>query len=59
MVSPIMQILSNEKLTRDNYVKWKSNMNAVLVCEDLKFILMEEYPPEPARNTSQAIRDKF
>ena len=32
-------------------------MNAVLVCEDLKFVLTEEYPPEPARNASQAIRD--
>ena len=57
MVSPIMQILSNEKLTGDNYVKWKSNMNAVLVCEDLKFVLTEECPPEPVRNASQAIRD--
>ena len=32
-------------------------MNAVLVCEDLKFILTEECPPEPAKNISQAIRD--
>ena len=52
-----MQILSNEKLTGDNYVKQKSNMNAVLVCEDLKFVLAEECPPEPVRNASQAIRD--
>ena len=37
MVSPIISILSNDKLTGENYIKWKSNMNAILVCEDLKF----------------------
>src|SRR5215813_1943196 len=57
MVSQIISILSNDKLTGENYVKWKSNMNAVLVCEDLKFVLVEECPPEPARNAGQATRD--
>src|SRR5215813_8985828 len=57
MVSPIISILSNDKLIGENYIKWKSNMNAVLVCKDLKFVLTEECPPEPAINTSQAIRD--
>ena len=51
MVSPIISILLNDKLTWENYVKWKSNMNAILFCEDLKFVLTEERPPEPARNT--------
>src|SRR5215813_7246316 len=57
MVSPIISILSNDELTGENYVKWKSNMNAILVYEDLKFILMEECPPESARNASQTARD--
>ena len=57
MVSPIISIIANDKLTRENYVKWKSNMNAILVCEDLKFFLIEDCPPEPARNTGQAVRD--
>jgi hypothetical protein len=57
MVSPIISILSNDKLTGENFVKWKSNMNAILVCEDLKFVLTEECPPEPARNAGQAVRD--
>ena len=59
MVSPIISILSNDKLTGENYVKWKSDMNAILVCEDLKFILTEERPPEPARNAGQAVRDTY
>src|SRR5215813_7669346 len=57
MVSPIISILSNDKLIGENYVKWKNNINAVLVCEDLKFVLMEEYPPELAKNASQAVHD--
>ena len=59
MVSPIISILSNDKLTGENYVKWKSNMNAILVCEDLKFVMTEERPPEPARNAGQAVRDTY
>ena len=59
MVSPISSILSNDKLTGENYVKWKSNMNAILVCEDLKFVLTEERPPELARNAGQAVRDTY
>ena len=35
MVSPIISILANDKLTGENYVKWKSNMNAILVCVTL------------------------
>ena len=59
MVSPIISILSNDKLTGENYVKWKSNMNAILVCEDLKFVLTEEHPPEPARNAGHVVRDTY
>ena len=57
IVSPVISILANDKLTGENYAKWKSNMNAILVCEDLKFVLMEDCPPEPARNAGQAVRD--
>ena len=52
MVSPIISILLNDKLTGENYIKWKSNMNVILICEDLKFVLMEECPPELAKNAS-------
>ena len=60
MASAIISIIKQqEKLTGDNYVKWKSDMNAILVCEDLKFVLMEECPPEPAPNTGRAARNAY
>ncbi len=30
-------------------------MNIILVYEDIKFVLMEECPPESVRNTDQAV----
>ena len=51
--NPIIALLANEKLTGDNFIKWKSNMNIVLVSEDYKFVLMEECPPQPAANATR------
>ena len=34
-------------------------MNVILVCEDLKFILMEKYLPEPAPNAGRAARNAY
>ena len=45
MSSALLQILANDKLTGDNYTKWKNNINAILVTKDLKFVLTEECPP--------------
>ena len=33
--NPIIALLANESLTGDNFVKWKSNVNIVLVCEKI------------------------
>ena len=52
-------LLATEKLDGDNYAKWKSNMNILLVCEDYKFVLAEECPPEPAANASKTAREPF
>ena len=52
--NPIITLLANEKLTGDNFIKWKSNMNIVLVSEDYKFVLTEECPPQPAANVTRA-----
>ena len=32
--NPIIALLANEKLSGDNFVKWKSNINIVLICEN-------------------------
>ena len=37
MSSALLQIIANDKLTGDNYTKWKHNINAILVTKDLKF----------------------
>ena len=58
LISAIMSsntLLSNEKLSGDNFVKWKSNINIVLICENQKFVLTEECPPEPPANASRTV----
>ena len=37
---PIIALLVNEKLNGDNYIKWKSNINIVLICENQKLLGM-------------------
>ncbi|KAL5568578.1 hypothetical protein UlMin_025153 [Ulmus minor] len=53
MSNPIVAILANEQLIGENFVKWKSNMNIVLLCENYKFVLTEECPPELATNVTR------
>ncbi|KAL5542695.1 hypothetical protein UlMin_010405 [Ulmus minor] len=59
MSNLIIAILGNEKLTNDNFVKWKSNMNIILVCENYKYVLMEECLPAPAANATRIVRDMY
>ena len=37
-------ILTQNKLTGDNYVDWKRNLDIVLTAENHKIILTEPYP---------------
>ena len=53
MNSLIVQLLASEKLNGDNYAAWKSNINTILVVDDLKFVLTEECPQIPASNASR------
>ena len=57
MSSSIVALLKNEKLTGENYSTWKSNLNTILVIDDLRFVLTEKCPPILARNASQSVRD--
>ncbi|EXB30863.1 Retrovirus-related Pol polyprotein from transposon TNT 1-94 [Morus notabilis] len=59
MSNPIITLLATEKLDGDNYAKWKSNMNILLVCEDYKFVIVEECPPKPAANATKAAREPY
>ena len=57
--NPIIALLANEKLNGDNYIKWKSNINIVLICENQKFVLTEECPLEPHTTASRSVREKY
>ena len=57
--NPIIALLAHEKLDGDNYIKWKSNINIVLICENQKFVLTEECPPEPPASASRNVREKY
>ena len=57
--NPIIALLANEKLSGDNFVKWKSNVNIVLICENQKFVLTEECPLEPLANASRTVRERY
>ncbi|XP_075521323.1 uncharacterized protein LOC142554545 [Primulina tabacum] len=55
---PVIALL-NEKLTGENFLKLKSYINISLVCENLKFVLTEECPPEPSLNASRSVREIY
>ena len=56
--NPIIALLANEKLS-DNFIKWKANINIVLICENQKFVLTEECPPKPPANASRTVREIY
>ena len=57
--NPITALLSLEKLNGDNFIRWKSNLNLMLICENHKFVLTKECPEEPAANAPKNVRDKY
>ena len=52
-------LLANEKLSDDNFAKWKSNINIVLIYENQKFVLFEECPSELPANASRIVRERY
>ncbi|KAA0064149.1 gag/pol protein [Cucumis melo var. makuwa] len=59
MNSSIVQLLASEKLNGDNYVTWKSNLNTILVVDNLRFVLTEECPQTPASNVNRTSRKAY
>ena len=57
--NPIIALHANEKLSGDKFVKWMSNINIVLICENKKFVLTMECPPEPPTNASRVILERY
>ncbi|XP_038891685.1 uncharacterized protein LOC120081079 [Benincasa hispida] len=59
MNSLIIQLLASEKLNGDNYSAWKSNLNTILIVDDLRFVLSEECPQAPASNANRTVREAY
>ena len=57
--SPLATILTQNKLTGNNYVEWKGNLNIVLTAEDHIYVLSTPCPPEPPANAAAAVKLEF
>ena len=59
MSNPIIALLSKDVLTRDNFHKWKSNLNIVLVGENIRYILNVPKPPIPNNTATRQVKAEF
>ena len=59
MSNPIIALLSKDVLTGENFQKWKSNLNIVLVSESVRYILTAPQPPAPAPNSTRQVREEY
>ena len=40
-----------------NYASWKNTINTVLIIDDLRLFLVEEFPQVPAANAIEIVRE--
>ncbi|XP_038889257.1 uncharacterized protein LOC120079154 [Benincasa hispida] len=59
MANSIIQLLASDKFNSEGYSNWKSNINTILVVDDLRFVLMEECPLVPSSTANQNVRDIY
>ena len=57
--SPLATILTQNKLTGNNYVEWKCNLDIVLTAEDHIYVLSTSCPLEPPANAAAAVKREF
>ena len=53
MPSPLAMILTQNKLTGENYVDWKRNLNIVLAAKNYKIVLTKSCPIEPIEESDK------
>ena len=51
--TPILSQLSMEKLTGENFLKWKQNINIVLIGDNSKFVMTAESPEVPVEGVTK------
>ncbi|XP_022158062.1 uncharacterized protein LOC111024637 [Momordica charantia] len=59
MSTSIITLLVAQKLNDENYKQWKSNINTILMIDDLRFVLQEDCPQAPAPNATVAVRNIY
>ena len=57
--SPLATILIQNKLTGNNYVEWKCNLDIMLTEEDHIYVLTTPFPPEPPANATVSIKRNY
>ncbi|XP_038899062.1 uncharacterized protein LOC120086462 [Benincasa hispida] len=59
MSNSIIQLLASDKFNEEGYSNWKSNINTILVVDDLRFVLTKERPPVPSSTVTRNVRDVY
>ena len=59
MLNPIITLLLKDVLTGENFQKWKSNLNIVLIDETIKYILNMPKPPPPNNNATRHVKEEY
>ena len=59
MSNPIIVLLSKDVLTGNNFQKWKSNLNIVLVGENIRYILNVPKPPVPNNTATRQVKAEY
>ena len=59
MSNLIITLLSKDVLIRDNFPKWKCNLNIVLVGENIRYILNEPLPPIPNNTATCQVKAEY
>ena len=59
MSSPLAMILTQNKLTGENYVDWKRNLDIVLTAENHKMALVTPCPMDPIEESDPADKEAY
>ena len=59
MSSPFAMILTQNKLTGENYIDWKRNLDMVLTAENHKMALTKPCPIEPIEESDKENKETY
>ena len=55
----IFTFLASQILIGENFIKWKSNMNILLIHDNYHFVLREDCPSVPPANAATAVTKRY